>query len=172
MNEQPSLARVALKWGVILGVASIIFSLILYLTDSIGNTSLSAVTYLIIIGGLVLAMREFRTLNMGYMRYGQGLSIGTLTAGIGGLLSSLFSVFYTTVIDTNVMARVIDKQRDTLEASGASDEMIEQQMKMMDMFQSPGITFAVGVIGSVVLGFIFSLIIAAIMKKEKTDVFE
>jgi len=172
MNEQPSTARIALKWGAILGVASIIFSLILFITDNVGNNGLGAISFVLTIGGLVLAMRDFRTQNGGFMRYGQGLSTGTLTAGISGLLSSLFSVFYTTVIDTGVMERMVEKTRDKLEESGLPDEQIDQQIKFVEMFQSPGLTFALGVIGAVIFGFLLSLVIAAIMKKEKTNVFE
>lgn len=172
MNEEPSTARVALKWGAILGVVLIVYSLILFVTNMVGNSSLGIISFVLTIGGLVLAMREFRTQNGSFMSYGQGLSIGALTAGISGLLSSLFSLFYTTVIDTGVMERMVETTRDKLEESGLSDEQIDQQIKFVEMFQSPGLTFALGVLGAVIFGFLLSLVIAAIMKKEKTNVFE
>ena len=172
MNNQVSTARLALKWGVILGVALIIYSLILYLTDNVGNNKLGWISFIISIGGLVLAMRDYRTLNGGFMSYGEGLSIGTLTSGVSGLLSSLFSVFYTTVIDTGVMERMVDRTRDQLEESGLSDDQIDQQIKFVEMFQSPGLTFAFGVIGAVIFGFLLSLIIAAIMRLNKATPFE
>lgn len=172
MNEQPSTARVALKWGGILGIASILFSLVLFLTDNVGNRGLSAISYALIIGGLILAMRDYRTRNGGYMSYGEGLSVGTLTAAISGLLSSLFSVFYTTFIDTGIMARAADTMRDQLEERGIPDDQIDQQMELMQMFQSPGILFVVGVIGSALIGLILSLIIAAFMRRNKANPFE
>ncbi|GAB3642217.1 DUF4199 domain-containing protein [Spirosoma arcticum] len=172
MNDQVSTARVALKWGIILGVALIIYSLILFLTDSVGNSKLGLISFALSIGGLVLAMRDYRTLNGGYMSYGEGLSVGTLTSGVSGLLSSLFSVFYTTVIDTGVMERMIDRTRDQLEESGLSDEQIDQQITFVEMFQSPGLTFAFGVIGAVIFGLLLSLIIAAIMRRNKATPFE
>lgn len=173
MNDQPSTARVALRWGGILGIALIIFSLILFVTDQVGNTWLSLVTYALIIAGLTLAMRDYRTLNGGYMTYGEGLSVGTLTAAISGLLSSLFSVFYTTVIDTGLMERMMEKSREQLEAQGnLSDEQIEQSLEFAQKFQSPGILFLFGVIGSALGGLIFSLIIAAFMRRNKANPFE
>jgi hypothetical protein len=172
MNDQVSTARVSLKWGVILGVALIVYSLILFLTDSVGNSKLGFISFALSIGGLVLAMRDYRTLNGGYMSYGEGLSVGTLTSGVSGLLSSLFSVFYTTVIDTGVMERMVDRTRDQLEESGLSDEQIDQQITFVEMFQSPGLTFAFGVIGAVIFGLLLSLIIAAIMRRNKATPFE
>lgn len=171
MNQPISTARTALKWGVILGVALIIYSLFLYLTDNIGNSKLGWVSFVVSIGGLVLAMRDYRTLNGGYMSYSEGLTIGTLTSGVSGLLSSLFSVFYTTVIDTGVMERMVDKTRDQLEESGLPDEQIEQQIKFVEMFQSPGLTFAFGVIGAVIFGLLLSLVISAIMRRNKPNPF-
>lgn len=172
MNEQPSTARTALKWGGILGIALIVYSLFLFLTDKVGNTGFGLITYLITIVGITLAMRDYRTLNRGLMTYSEGLSVGTLTAGVSGLLSSLFSVFYTTVIDPGVMERVIDQARERLEESGLSDEQIEQQIEFMNKFQSPGLTFAFGSIGSVVLGFLLSLIIAAFIRRTKANPFD
>lgn len=172
MNEQVSTARVALKWGVILGIASIIFSLILFLTDNVGNNKLGWVSLVISVAGLVLAMRDYRTLNGGYMRYGEGLSVGTLTSAVSGLLSSLFSVFYTTVIDTGAMTRMVERTREQLEDSGASDDQIDQQMTIVEMFQSPGLSFAFGIIGAVIFGLLLSLVIAAIMRRNRANPFE
>ncbi|QJW88402.1 DUF4199 domain-containing protein [Spirosoma taeanense] len=172
MNEEPSTARVALKWGLILGVAQILFSTFLFLTDGIGNASLGYVSYALSIAGIVLVMRDFRTLNGGYMSYGQGLSLGTLTAAVSGFLSSLFSVFYMTVIDTGVMGRVIEKTREQLEDRGVPDDQIDQQMQVVQMFQSPGLLFVFGIIGAAIGGLIFSLIIAAFMRRNRATPFE
>ena len=172
MNNQPTPARIALKWGLFLGVALIIYSLFLYLTDNVGNSKLGWVSFALSIVGLVLAMRDYRTLNGGFMTYGEGLTIGTLTAGVSGLLSSLFSVFYTTVVDAGVMTRMVEKTREQLEDSGVSDEQIDQQIKFVEMFQSPGLLFLFGVIGAIISGLLLSLIIAAIVRRNKANPFE
>lgn len=173
MNEQPSVARIALKWGAILGIAQIIFSIIIFVTDNFGNSALGSVAYLLILGALILAMRDFRSLNGGYMTYGEGVSVGTLTAAISGFLSSIFSVFYMTVIDTGVMERVMDKTREQMEAQGnLSDEQIDQAMEISQKFQSPGILFVFGVLGAAFVGLILSLIVAAFIRRNKTTPFE
>lgn len=172
MNNVISPARTALKWGVILGIALIVYSLALYLTDSVGNSSLGFISFALSIAGLVLAMRDYRTLNGGYMSYGEGLSVGTLTSAVSGLLSAMFSVFYTTVIDTGAMTRMVERTREQLEDSGASDDVVEQQLSIIEMFQSPGLSFAFGVIGSVIFGLLLSLVISAIMRRNRANPFE
>lgn len=172
MNDQPSSARVALKWGGILGIALILFTLVLFLTNNVGNTGLGFVSYAISIAGLILAMRDFRTANGGYMTYGEGISVGTLTSAVSGFLSSLFYVFYTTIIDTGVTGRMMDQMQERFEESGLTEEQIEQQMNVMRFFQSPGLTFVFAIISAIVAGLILSLIIAAFMRRNKTNPFE
>ncbi|WP_080059153.1 DUF4199 domain-containing protein [Spirosoma aerolatum] len=172
MEEKTSTTRVALKWALILAVVSIIYSIILFVTDSIGNRALGFVAYGLTIAAIIMAMREFRTLNGGFMTYGEGVGLGTLTAAISGFISSLFSVFYMTVIDTGIMTRAADKAREQMENQGMPDEQIDSAMSIMEKFQSPGILFAFGVIGSIFLGLIFSLIIAAFIRRNKNNPFE
>ncbi len=171
MNEQPSTAKLALKWGAIIGVASILFSTILFVTDQVQNRAISWISYLIIIVGLVLAMREYKQRNNNYMSYGEGVSLGALTSAVAGLLSSMYSVIYLTFIDPTMMQRAMEKMRDQYEEQGMDDAQIERIMEMSQNFQSPGILFIFGILGTILMGVIFSLVIAAILRRNK-PVFE
>ncbi|MVM31028.1 DUF4199 family protein [Spirosoma sp. HMF4905] len=173
MNNQTSTARVALKWGLITGITLVVYSIILYTLDQTTNRSLSLVIYGILIAGLVLGMRDYRTANGGYMSYGEGMSLGTLLAAIAGFLSSLFNVFYTQIIDPGFQERLTEQVRSQMEEQGKlSDEQIDQAIEVMQKFQSPGITFAVGIFMTILIGVIFSLIIAAFIRRNKDNPFE
>jgi hypothetical protein len=65
----------------------------------------------------------------------------------------------------------MDKAREDMETRGMDDAQIDQAMSMTEKFMTPGIMFAMGVLSYVIIGFIISLIIAAIMRKDK-PVFE
>lgn len=167
MEPQTTTARTALKFGLISGVASIIFMTVLYVSGQAANSALAWLGSIITITVMVLAMKEFRTLNGGFMSYGQGLGIGTLMSGISGFLSAVYSYIYQEFIDTTLRQQILDKVREDLENRGMDDAQIEQAVEMTQKFSSPGITFAIGVIGSIFIGFIIALIISAIMKKDK-----
>lgn len=167
MEQQPTTARTALKWGLISGVASMIFITILYVTGQAANSGLASAGIVITIVVMVLAMKEFRTANGGFMSYGQGLGIGALMAGISGFISSTYSYIYNEFIDTTLRQQILDKVRDDLENRGMDDAQVEQALEMTQKFSSPGLTFLFGIIGAIVIGFIISLIISAIMKKDK-----
>lgn len=166
-------ARVALKWGLITGVALILYSTILYTLDQATNRGLSVIIYVILIGGLVLGMREYRTANAGYMTYGEGMSLGALLSAVAGFLSSLFTVFYTQIIDPGFQARITEQVREQMEEAGnMSDEQIDQAIEIMGKFQSPRLAFIFGIVGTILIGVVFSLVIAAILRKNKSNPFE
>lgn len=166
MENQPSTARSAIKWGLIIGVASIAFSTIIFLSGQFGNQTLSYLGYLILIAGLVLAMKDFRTQNNGFMRYGQGLGLGSLTSAVSGVLSGAFMYVYMSFIDTTLNDQILDKAREQWEKQGMSEQQMEQAAEMSKSFMGPGAMFVFGVLGSLIFGVILSLIIAAIMKKD------
>lgn len=173
MNEQPSTARTAIKWGAFLGLALIVITLVMYLADQASNPVFSGLTLAAMAAFLVFAMRDFRSLNSGYMTYGEGLSIGALSSAIAGLMSSAFSTFYNVVIDPTIQQKAFDTAREKMETQGTmSDEQMDQAMEIAQKFQSPGFTFVAGVFGALLVGFLLSLIIAAFMRKNKINPFE
>ncbi len=173
MNEQPSTARTALKWGAILGLVLMVITLVMYLTDQTSNPLFTGLTLGAVVAFLILAMRDYRSLNSGYMSYGEGLGLGALLSAIAGLLSSAFITFYNVIIDPAAQQRVMDKAREKLEEQGTlSDEQIDQAMEMSEKFQSPGFTFIAGIFGTLIMGFLLSLIVAAFIRRNKANPFE
>lgn len=171
MQQEPSTARIALKYGVITAVASIVYTTILILAEKNQNQGLTSLGLLILVVGMVYAMREFKAENTGYMSYGQGLGIGTLIAAISGLLNSTFIMFYTQFIDTNLMQKSLDTAREDMERRGASDTQIDAGVQFLEKMMLPGIMFATGIFFSIFIGFIISLIVAAILRRNR-PVFE
>jgi hypothetical protein len=167
MEQQLTTARASLKWGLISGVASIVFLTVLYVTGQMTNQGISSLGLIIPIVAIVLAMKEFRTANGGFMTYGQGLGIGTLLTGISGFISGTYGYIYNEFIDSTIQQQILDKSREQLENRGMDDAQIEAAMEMTAKFTSPGITFDIGIIMSIIIGFVVSLIISAIMKKDK-----
>jgi len=168
-STTPSTARVALKAGLITGLVMTVYSLILNMAGLPQSSPLHYLTLLMLIGGLVYGMREFKSQNGGFMSYGQGLGVGTLTAGVAGLLSSLVSTFYVKFVDPTVLQRTMDEQRIKMEERGMSDAQIEQAVKLAESMSS--FSFLIATLSIILMGFVFSLVIAAIVKRDR-DVFD
>lgn len=173
--EKPSTARVALKWGLISAVISIVYSVVMIAIgkyqDPSMNTINSVFAVVVTVGILVATLREYRTLNGGYMSFGQGLGVGTLASGVAGVAAGLFNLIYMQFIDPTVSEQMLDRARDEWERNGLSDSQIEQIEPMTAMMMKPGMIFVLTVFISLLFGLILSLVIAAILRREK-QVFE
>ncbi|MCF0056906.1 DUF4199 domain-containing protein [Dyadobacter sp. CY356] len=171
MEEKASTARTALKYGILTSVAIMVFTTILNVSGQSQNKWLAMLSYVIMIVGIVMAMKEFRETNKGFMTYGEGLGLGSLVSGILGFFASMFAMVYIKFIDPTIMTQTLDKARADMEAQGLDDAQIDRFMEASQKFSSPGFMFGAGVFGYLFMGFIFSLIIAAIIRREK-PVFE
>lgn len=166
----------ALKWGAIGGVIGIIVNTLNYVfnldaTDSSLKYIAMVLGIAILIGVLIFAMKDFKVANEGYMKYSQGLGIGSMIGGVSGLIGGIYSFVYLKFIDPSHMETVKNFQIQKLEEQGMSSEQIEQASKFTEMFTNPGALMAFSIIGGVIFYFVFSLIISAIQKNEKS-VFE
>ena len=168
-QPQPSVTSVAVKYGLLTALVGVVYSLIIMVADLGDNRILSSLAYLILIGGIVVAMKQYKAANFGYMSYGQGLGIGAIVSVIFGLLSGLFTWLYTEFVDTEYMARMMEKQREQMIQQGLSDEQIDAGMKMAENFQGP-VTMILGAgVITLIIGFVLSLIISAIMKNSRPE---
>ncbi|MBC5994666.1 DUF4199 domain-containing protein [Pontibacter cellulosilyticus] len=168
-QPQASVTSVAVKYGLLTGLVGVVYSLIIMVTDLGDNRILSSLAYLILIAGIVLAMKQYKTINYGYMSYGQGLGIGSLVALIFGLLTGIFTWIYTTFVDTEYMSRMMEKQREEMLSQGMTDEQIDAGMKIAENFQGPVTMILGAAVITLIVGFILSLIISAIMKNSRPE---
>ena len=171
MEEKTSTARVALKYGVVASVVIMVYSTIINVAGLSQNKALSSLSFVFMIVAIVLAMKDFRQQNKGFMSYGEGLGLGSLLSAIMGLLSSAFTMFYIQFIDNTLLSSGMDQVREDMERRGMDDSQIDQAMELSQKFMSPGVVFVMGVLGYLIVGFIVSLIVAAIIRREK-PVFE
>ncbi|WP_205500655.1 DUF4199 domain-containing protein [Rufibacter psychrotolerans] len=170
MNEQTVTPTSAgLRYGLITGFILIIYSLVLYLTELNENTWLSALGFLILVGGLFFAFKYFKADHAGFMSYGQGLGTGTILGAVVGVLVGIFSAVYINLIDPSIMQKQIDLQVEQMENRGLSDEQIEQSLEMVNTFSGPVPTVLMSILLYALGAFLLSLVIAAIMKRSRPE---
>ena len=168
-ENQPSVSSVALKYGLIGALASVVFTAVLLIAGVEVSGWIGSLGYLILIGAMAIAMKEYKKSNYGYMSYGQGLGIGTLVSLFFGILGGVFMYIYTSFIDPNYTSSMMDKQRIELEEKGMSDEQIDHAIAMGESFSSPVMMIVWSIVGYLFIGFILSLIVAAIMKHKRPE---
>ncbi|RZJ94477.1 MAG: DUF4199 domain-containing protein [Hymenobacter sp.] len=168
---QPTVAATAARYGLFTGIVNILYSFGLLATNQVGNAALGWISLLIIpVVGIVLAQRDFRVKNAGFMSYGEGVGIGALLSLLNGLLSSVFSYVYREFIDPDVVRQVTEQMRNKLEQAGTmSDAQIDQAIAMSQKFSTGLIGFVIGLVSVTVVGTVLSLIISAFLKNAKPE---
>ena len=175
---ETSTARVALKWGLLTALVGILIKSIQYAQEAYSSPVYSMLLIAVSVGGLVLAMREFRTKNGGYMTYGEGLGLGVLMFAIIGLLDTTYIMIYQTVIDPDMNAKIDEQVREKFEELNMPDSVAEKMEEAMDEAAEnqpkgvSGLTFIAGIFMQIFWGFILSLIVSGFMSRKKTNPFD
>ncbi|WP_337040949.1 DUF4199 domain-containing protein [Emticicia sp. 17c] len=167
--EQPSTARIALKWGVIFAIIIIIYSIVLHMTGLWKNPLLTFISFIILLPGVILAVREYKLLNEGYLNFGDGLGTGALMAAVAGLIAAVFGYIYVTLIDTTISGQMLEMQRERLEAQGLSPERVEEFLQSYSSFMTPGMMLMITWFIYIFFGFIWSLIVSVIQKNSRSE---
>ncbi len=173
-NQKTSPSLIMLKWGAIGGLLSFIFTLITKYTgleddfsETLGWVS-TIFTLLINVTILVLALREVRSENDGFMTYGQGLGSSALLGAIWGVIAGGFNYIYLQFIDQGVIQKQLDLARERLEEQGLSESQIEDAEKITKMMMGPGVQFVIVVLVTILFMFILGLIVSGVLKREKS----
>jgi len=170
-KTQPSMMKSALNFGAILGLVLMIISLITYVFEMYeANQWLSWVSIGILAAGIYIGTKNYRDkVKGGYIAYSNALGYGTLIALFAGIITSAFTFIYLGYIDDGFLSYTLTAQEDQMYESGMPEDQIEMSMKYTKMFMKPAALGLMGIFMNTFLGFIISLIIAAILKKEPKD---
>ncbi|NER18487.1 DUF4199 domain-containing protein [Spongiivirga citrea] len=168
-NQEPKTSSLAIKYGIISGLIGVAFGLMLYFIDMHyqGGWGVFGIQMLITITIIVLALREFKQKNEGFMTLGQALKIAVGLCLIGGLVGIAYQLLLTNVIDPEFFTKQEAYTTQTLQGYGMSQEQIEQQIEFGRNFRSPLLTIPVFLVISALAGLILGLITGLIMKKER-----
>lgn len=162
--------QVAAKYGVFTGVGLIVFSAALYLLGFNGENKLTYLNYVFLAIGIYLGTKEYRDkVRSGFINYGQALGAGALISLFAGLLLAAYMYVFLKFLGTEVIDEMLKASEDELIRQGMSDSEIDQAMKYTSMIMVPGFISAMVVIMHTLIGFVISLIVAAVLKRESNS---
>ncbi len=126
-TAKPTVLSTGLKYGLIMAVVSIAFSMI---RIALGSNPFQSdwkgwIGAVISIALVVLAHKSFKDGGDGFMSFGQGFGIGFVSILISLLVGGIFSYVYTHFVDTGILEEVWQKTADDMEAKGQSQETID-----------------------------------------------
>lgn len=167
-NQKPSFFQATLTWGLITGIASIAYTLILYMVGLMQNKPLQYAGLIITVLCLYFGIKSIREQNYnGFISYSRSLGTGVLISLFSTIVSIIFLIILYTVIDPNLIDKTLEESTNQMAAKGMNQDQIEQGLKMAHKFFMPFLVIG-GLFFGVLAGFIISLILSIFMKKEET----
>ncbi|MBN8653078.1 MAG: DUF4199 domain-containing protein [Cytophagales bacterium] len=163
-NVSVTTRSAGIRYGLILGVASIAFFVVMNVAGLDMQGPLSYLGWLITIAVIFFAHKYFKENGDGYMTIGQGIGIGFWTGLVSTFISAPFTYIYIKFIDGAFLENIKDKQIEKMQEQGMSDEQIDQGMKMAEMFMSAEAILIMGIIGGLIMALIFAVIVSLFTK--------
>ena len=172
-QEIVSTTRSAIKYGLYVGIASVILYLLVYIMGLHYHEVSNMGSDVILIVGMIFAMREYKNLN-NYMSYWQGIGIGTMVSVITGVMVGFFLMIYLSFnpqIMEQDLKTALEANERVGEMMGFTDEKMDELDEASRAMIAPPFYFISYLFSYLFFGFMLTLIVAAFQRKRK-DVFD
>ncbi|MDE3740748.1 DUF4199 domain-containing protein [Maribacter polysaccharolyticus] len=167
--NEPKTGKFALNFGVLLGVVSVIFGLMLFSMDLHYEQGLAIrlVSLALTIAAIFLGVSQFKKANEGFLTISQALKIGTGIALIAGIIGLLYFFVLSNVIEPDYMDKMyeIGKVKAMADNPNLTEEQIDQGIEMQKGFA--WLTYPIILIINIIIGLVIGLITGLILKKQK-----
>ena len=168
--QKVNLMPVIIKWAAIYVITSIVLSYTIQFLNLSPDTPLKWISTLVFIVFMLLEQKECRDVNGGYLSFGEGFKAGFLYAIFSGIVLTIFTYLYFTVLSPEMIDKILASAQAQMEAKNMSQEQIEQGMSFTRKIVNPIVLTISAAFSSVVMGAIIALIGAAIFKKDRPPV--
>jgi len=158
-------------YGLITGLAIVIFSLILFISDLYQNQWINSIGYLFLIAGMVYGALEYRKkYNHGLMTYGKAFSSCFMTGLFAGLVVAIYMYVFAQYIHPGFAQEILEKSREKLmtQHPDMPDDQVEIAMQWTAKFTTPLMMMIWGFVAYVFFTVIIGLIASIFLKKEES----
>ncbi len=170
MEEITTTGQIGKKYGIIYGLIGTLISIIPMVLE-LQNQFLGLLSTIAAVIIYIIATKEFRTDNGGFMSFGEGFKITMIAAAIGGAIRAAVTYVYIKFLDPGFSERMRDAMIETWQRQGQSEEQIEASLRFAGGFSNPEVTALLG-IGMALLGaLILGSIVSAVIKNESEESF-
>ncbi len=174
-TQTPSIKKIALNYGLLLALLSIVLQVISYVLDAHIDRPwwLTVLQLIISVGVLSYGIKAYKTSNAGYLTLGQALKTGLAISLVAGVIAVIFNYIFMNYIDPDFVQKTLDFSREQMieQNPNMTQEQIETAMGMSAKFMSPVFMSAIAMLATLFFGFIISLFAGLIMKKNPPQQF-
>jgi len=171
MEQKRSMWKETLNYGIIMGLVTVVFSVLTYMFDLTFKTWIIWPTVLLGIIVLFFLLRSYRDhYNNGYIAYGKSVGAGVIINIYSALIAAVYIYLLYSVIDPDLVDKSLAISEERMQAmmakrglpEGSLDAMMDRQAKRL----TPWFITLTATISSICYGVILSLIVSLfIMEK-------
>ena len=167
MEEKVNVWKANLTNGVIMALAGIAFSLVLYFLDLTFNKSVGYLNLPIQIGLLYFLLKSYRDNFMhGQITYGQSVGAGVVIFVYFSVIFAVYTYILWAVIDPGLVKKSMAFAEDAMVKKGTPQAAIDAGMAFTAKIMKPGIMAFFSIFGSMFFGVIYTLLVSVFIKKE------
>jgi hypothetical protein len=153
--------------GLILGMAGVVYSLVMYFLDLSFNKTQGYAFVVIEAVLLYFLVKSFRdNYRFGQITYGESFGAGVVISLYYSIIVAVFIYILYAFIDPGLVTKQLAMAEDLLQKKGIPEDAMETAMKMQEKFIKPAIIAPLSLFGNMIWGVIISLIISIFIKKE------
>lgn len=179
MEQNISPAKSGLSLGILFGIIMVLEFLIMYIIglESLVNGPVGLIVnflnFLILpFVFITISCNNFKKANSGFISFSQCLKAGVTAMFLAGLVYAIFNLIFSFIFPEFVDEMIQIVRTQTIEKNPQmTPEQLEMTLSMQRKFMNPVISAPVTVAMYSFFGLIYSLIVGAIVKKEKPQSF-
>ena len=173
MENQPAVTRksVMMNFGVLLGFASIVIQLLIYVFGNIYEPHWGFIVLSIVVSALfiVLGIKKVKTSQDGFLSMGDALKTGLGITLVSAIIYGVYQVIFQHLIEPSYFENLALIQEQTIleQNPDMTDEQLEQAKGFAAMFNNSAVNVGISILFSLFFGLIISFFGGLIMKKSE-----
>lgn len=171
MENKPNLSKnVMLTYGLYLGLATILVSVIYYVLGMAYENDWKKSVISIAVSGIIifLGIKKFKEGNDTFLTIGQAIKTGLGISLVAAIISIVYTIIFMMFIEPEFVNNLAEVSRQKMYETNPelTEEQVEMSMGIVKKMSSPAILSAFILIASLFFGLIISLVSGLILKKE------
>lgn len=167
MEEKVNVWKANLTNGLILALADIVFTLLLYFLNMTLNKTAGYINIPIQLILLYILLKSYRDNFLhGRITYGQSFGAGMVMFVYTAVIMAVFTYLLYSVIDPELVKKSMTMAEEAMEKKGLPQSAIDSGMAFTSKIMKPGVMAFFSIFGTLFFGAIYSLVISIFVKKE------
>lgn len=174
-NKSYPVWKHAMLYGLYIGIALIILSLIFYVTDLYTQSWVGYFSYAVVLAGVIFASISYRDKYLnGTITYGKSVGVGFLSGLFGGLLAAIYTLVFMNIMGEEYIQTLMDIAEEKMLSSqpDMSDDEIDMAMNMTKKMMTPAWVSVMVFLANGFFALVFALIASIFIKKEEDTLAE